>query len=218
MSGRGKGSKKSKKGKAPRSTMGPATIGAPTDGRVVSVPLRAQQQRKWTVKAYDQINVGLLSVTTWASSGNNVVSLANTWLQNSALWTDIQALSDEYRIDWVRVHGVPLNRYNRPTTQNICSFALALDADGVVGTNATSYQQVLAYTTARVCAFSDPFEIQWNVPQAAANIFYDVAGIGGATAQPTELFFFPDGLQTASIGPVMGVIWELGVTTRGTRQ
>jgi hypothetical protein len=186
---------------------------------MISVPLRAQQVRRWTVGGFDTINSGPLGIFTWSSTTNNTVAPSITWLANSSLWADMAPMIDEYRIESVRVRGMPISRYNRAPTSAMGSLAIAYDADGLVGFNATSFQQVLSYSTSRVCAFYDPFEIAWNVPQVSAAVWYDANGITTpASTQQGELFFYTDGQTASGLGTIMTVVWELVVVTRGTRQ
>jgi hypothetical protein len=197
----------------------PRPLGPPTDGRPISVPRSAQQVRKWVIRGADFIQLGTAGIALWASTSTNALQFAVYWMSSSPLWSDVAALSDEYHMDYVKVRGIPVQRYNRTQGQTMGAFAMALDNDGLVGTNATTLSQVLGYSTSVVCGFQDEFEITWKIPPTSTGVWYDANGAGAtATAQLAELCFFTDGLQTTSLGQVVTVFWEIGVTTRGTRQ
>jgi hypothetical protein len=206
-------------GKSRKPGRGGVVLGPPTDGSSITVPRKAQQQRKWTVRGRDFISVGASGITTFNTTTTNALQFAVYWMAASSLWADIAAMSDEYHMDYIRVRGVPVQKYNRLSSQTVGCAAMALDNDGLVGTNATSIAQVLGYATSRVINWEDEFEIQWDIPPTSTGVWYDANGATAtATAQLAELCFFPDGNATASIGTIVTLFWEVGVTTRGTRQ
>jgi hypothetical protein len=175
------------------------------------------------VRAIDSISAAS-GVVFFAITAANVVS-PTTWLStatNCPVWADLAAMWDEYRIESVRIHAVPVNRYAGTSDD---AYIIGLDADGVIGASVTSLGQAISYPSSRVVSAADPFELTWVIPQGAKNIWYDVNGTSGvnpALAPPLELFVAGgvapwSGIFT-STGAVHRLAIEMMISFRGIRQ
>jgi len=191
-------------------------LGAPTDGKVIAVPLRSQQTTRIRVRAFDQVVADGSGIAAFATVGVPIVSPC-TWLSTAGacpVWQDLKLVYDEYRINSIRVRWTPVNRYNN--SNHTGPMVLAFDADNIP-TAPSSYAQVGTYTTAVEVSANDPFEVVWTVPQAAAAVWYDVNGVGSvATAQPGQFIMYSLNLDPSVNYGLLSM--EMDISVRGVRQ
>jgi hypothetical protein len=175
------------------------SLGAGVPGEVIPLPLSLQSRKTLFFRGIDAFGVkgaafGIGVDSVPLTNGSPTQVLAN-WLTACGNWANAATVYEQFRVRRMRLRGVP--------TSNLLTagvpFVLAYDATNDYPVAPTG-AEVAAYRTSKILETSEPFELTYEIPAPAQNLWFDSimptnwAGallINNVVNQPTSVGFLP---------------------------
>jgi len=198
----------------PGSDPGAASGLSATDVSVVRVPKTTQRRKTFQLRGSDFIGVGVgSSQLLFGSTALPSISFQQLALNTNAWSSLIASGYDEYRFTSLRVSSQPINPASVTRLQG--GAAVTIDADNNLP-GSPNLSQLLSYTASRQVPVTEHWEIVWQLPLPARDIWYDVAGLGTFAFQVGSLIVAGDSnFNTGPATPYMSLAYELICEARG---